>query len=48
MAYLILTAKTNLKSFLKYERCLRNCNLQFHRHHSYFRKDLLAAKEGEI
>ena len=27
------------------------CNLQFHRHHSYFRKDfqmLLAHKKGEI
>ena len=47
----ILSANSIWKSFLKYEYCRRNCKLQFHGHHSYFRKDfhmLLAVKEGEI
>ena len=39
------------KSFLKYEWCPWNCKLQFHGHHSYFRKDfqmLLTLKEGHM
>ena len=47
----VLTATSIWKSFLKYEWCPWNCILQFHGHHSYFRKDfqmLVAAKEGEI
>ena len=35
-----LAATSIWKSFLKYEWCPWNCNLQFHGHHSYFRKDL--------
>ena len=39
------------KSFLKYERCLWNCKLQFHGHHFYFRTDFqksLAINIGHI
>ena len=44
-----LCANSIWKSFLKYEWCPWNCKLQFHGHHSYFRKDfqmLLTLKEG--
>ena len=44
-----LCANMIWKSFLKYEWCQWNCKLQFHGHHSYFRKAfqmLLTLKEG--
>ena len=44
-----LCANSIWKSFLKYEWCPWNCKLEFHGHHSYFRKDfkmLLTFKEG--
>ena len=46
-----LFATSIWKSFLKYEWCPWNCKLQFHGHHSYFRKDLqmlLTLKEGHM